>query len=148
MRHTALVLIAAAALLSACGKSEDATPSALEPPADAPAPAPVVTPAPATDVSRPINALGTEPFWALKIRPEGLNFSEPQKPEMNVKNPGPKITGETAVWSGQGVEATLTAGVCQDGMSDRSYPFKAVVKVGGKTLNGCATYADDKQPPA
>ncbi len=148
MRHAALALILPLALLAACGPSSDSTPSAPEPPADAPAPAPAAAPAPATDFSRPINALGTEPFWALKIRPEGLNFSEPQKPDLNAKNPGPEVAGEQGVWSGQGIEAALTAGVCQDGMSDRSYPFKAVVKVGGKTLSGCATYADDKQPPA
>jgi uncharacterized membrane protein len=139
MRHAVLALIAPLAVLAACSKSEDATPTAPEPPADAPAAAP----APATDFARPINALGTEPFWALKIRPEGLSFSEPGQADRNEKNPGPKVEGDHAVWSGERIEATLTSGVCRDGMSDRAYPLVAVVKTGGKTLNGCAAYADE-----
>lgn len=138
MRRHALALVPLLAL-AACGPSEDATPIRPEPPADAPV---ATTPAPATDFSRPINALGTEPFWALKIRAEGLAFSEPDRADRNEQNPGARIDGEKATWAGERIEAVVTAGVCRDGMSDRAYPFVAVVKVEGRTLNGCATYAD------
>jgi uncharacterized membrane protein len=144
MRHAALIALLLLAVLAACGPANDSTEGAPTPPADAPATAP----APATDFARPINALGTEPFWALKIRPEGLSFSEPGQSDRNEKNPGPKLEGDKATWSGERVQATLTSGVCQDGMSDRSYPFVAVVKTGGKTLNGCAAYADEAAAPA
>jgi uncharacterized membrane protein len=143
-RVLAAVLVPCA-LLAACGKSEDATTPAPEPPADAPAN--VTAPAPATDFTRPINALGNEPFWALKIRPEGLTFSEAGKSDRTEANPGPKAAGTRASWTGATVEAVLTAAVCQDGMSDRVYPFTAEVKTGGKTLKGCATYADEAPAP-
>jgi len=142
MRHAVLALIAPLALLAACGPSNDSTPSAPEPPADAPPLAPVA------DFARPINALGTEPFWALKIRPEGLSFSEPEQPDRNERNPGLTLEGDKAVWTGERIEATLTAGVCQDGMSDRSYPFVAIVKARGRMFNGCAAYADEPEAPA
>ena len=146
MRHAVFLVLAPLALLAACGPANDSTPTAPEAPADAPNA--VAAAPPATDFARPINALGTEPFWALKIRPEGLSFSEPQQPDRNEKNPGPKVEGDKATWGGERIEATLTSGVCRDGMSDRSYPFVAVVKIGGKTLNGCAAYADEAAAPA
>jgi uncharacterized membrane protein len=141
MRHAVLALSPPLVLFAACGPSNDATPAAPEPPADAPAVAP------GTDFARPLNALGTEPFWGLKIRPEGLSFSEPGKAVREEKNPGAKVEGDRASWNGEGIEATLTAGVCRDGMSDRVFPFVAMVKVGGRTLNGCAAYADEAAGP-
>jgi uncharacterized membrane protein len=141
MRAKALALILPLALLAACGRSEDATQAQPEPPADAPV---ATTPAPTTDFARPINALGTEPFWSLKIRADGLSFSEPGQADRNEKNPGATIEGDKASWAGERIQATLQAGVCQDGMSDRTYPFTAAVNYGGKTLKGCAAYADEE----
>ena len=43
---------------------------------------------------------------------------------------------------GQPLTATLVSSVCQDPMSGLSYPFTASVVSGGRTLKGCAAYAD------
>jgi uncharacterized membrane protein len=142
MRPAAPLLIAALVALAACGQSDDASHDALQPPADAPAPPPAPSPTTATDFSRPLNLLGNEPFWALKIRPDGLTFSAPDQADVAVANPRPAVSGTTAVWSAGALTATLKAEVCQDGMSGLNYPFKAVVEMGGKTLTGCAAYAD------
>ena len=139
MRPAAPMLIVALFALAACGQSGD-TQGELQPPADAPAPAP--SPTTATDFSRPINLLGNEPFWALKIRPEGLTFSAPDQADVTVPNPRPAISGVDAVWTTAALTATLKAEVCQDGMSGLNYPFKATVEIDGKTLTGCAAYAD------
>lgn len=127
------------ALLAACSRSGDSNP-APEPPADAPA-------APTADFSRPLNALGTEPFWSLKIRPEGLTFSAPEAKAVTAKNDGPKVEADQAAWSAAGsdgapLSVVLKAAVCQDGMSGLSYPFTATVNAGGRALTGCAAYAD------
>jgi uncharacterized membrane protein len=130
-------------LLAACGRSQDSNPAAPPAPADAP-PADAPT---AADFGRPLNALGDQPFWALKIRPEGLIFSTTGAKDTSVPNPGPKLGPGQAIWSttdsgGRPLSATLKASACQDPVSGRSYPFTATVEAGGRTLHGCAVYAE------
>ena len=36
------------------------------------------------------------------------------------------------------IEATITPGACNDGMSDTTFGWNAVVTTGGETLRGCA----------
>ncbi|HTK34780.1 MAG TPA: hypothetical protein VL358_05765 [Caulobacteraceae bacterium] len=134
-----LVLTVSAALLAACGKSQDSTPVAPPPPADAPATT--------ADFTRPLNALGDAPFWALKIRPDGLTFSTTAEKDLIVRNRGPRAGADQAVWSatdgdGKPLTAVLRAKVCQDPATGLSYPFTATVETGGRTLSGCAAYAD------
>lgn len=139
MRAAAPPLIAALAVLAACGRSGDAAQGELRPPADAPQPAPAPA---AADFSRPLNLLGNEPFWAVKIRPEGLTFSAPDHADVIVANPNPAVSGLEAAWTTAALKATLRAEVCQDGMSGLNYPFAATVEIDGRTLTGCAAYAD------
>ena len=138
MRAAAPLLIAALAVLAPCGRSGDAAQGELQPPADASQPAPTT----AADFSRPLNLLGNEPFWAVKIRPEGLTFSAPDQADVTVANPSPAVSGLEAVWTTAALKATLRAEVCQDGMSGLNYPFVATVEIDGRTLTGCAAYAD------
>ncbi|OYX31177.1 MAG: hypothetical protein B7Y99_10725 [Caulobacterales bacterium 32-69-10] len=143
MRAAALLLGTVLVLLAACNRSGDSNP-APEPPADAPAEAAV---RPTVDFSRPLNALGNEPFWALKIRPEGLSFSAPDAKDITARNEGPKVDTDQATWSAAGsdgapLSVVLKAAVCEDGMSGLNYPFTATLSAGGKALSGCAAYAD------
>lgn len=142
MRAKAWIMVGVTLIVAACGRT-DGSETAPVAPAQAPA---AVPPASVTDFARPINALGNEPFWALKIRPEGLTFSAPDREDLEAPNAGPTIAGVQADWiadaKGQPIKATLRAQVCQDGMSGFSYPFTATVEVDGKTLTGCAAYAD------
>ncbi|HTI67552.1 MAG TPA: hypothetical protein VL460_08435 [Caulobacteraceae bacterium] len=144
MRPAAPILIAAALALAACGKSQDSTPAAPPPPADAPAAG--------VDFSRPLNALGAEPFWALKIRPEGLVFSAAAAKDVLARNDGPKVEADEATWTARGgdgapLTAVLKASVCQDPTSGLNYPFTATVNAGGRALTGCAAYADAMPRP-
>jgi uncharacterized membrane protein len=155
--------LAAVGLLAACGKSQDGATGAAPPPADAPADAPISSPglppppasvastAEALNPGRAIDAVGTEPFWALQIRPETLNFSTPDKPMRRAKNTGLSIEPGKVAWmttlpGGGAIKATVTVKTCSDGMSDRRYPFTVLVEAEGKTLNGCAAYADAPTP--
>ena len=84
MRHA--LLITAALMLAACGapmgSSEDAPP-----PADAP-----VTVGP--DYSGDFDAIGTEPFWAVKVRADRFSLTRPDHPEVTTANPGVRADGE------------------------------------------------------
>jgi uncharacterized membrane protein len=96
----------------------------------------------ASDFSGDLNALGTEPFWAVTIRAEGLTFSRPGEDDVKSANPGPVVAQGAATWTVQGGAApftlTLTKEDCSDGMSDRHYTFKATLAFQDKTLYGCA----------
>jgi uncharacterized membrane protein len=135
-------LIAAAAplavvMLALCACSEPASE-----PASAPAPAAVSALLAGVDLGEPVQALGTEPFWSVEITPAAVTYSSPDGPPIMAPNPGPTVQGTTAAYKatagGQALEITLIATECSDGMSDRTYPLTAIVKLGDRTLNGCA----------
>ena len=109
--------------------------------------APPIDVSPATlagvDLGRPIRALGNEPFWAVTIKPEGIVYSGVDRHEQTADNPGALLQGTTARYeattgTGKPLTVALIATTCSDGMSDRTYPLTAVVKVDGETLTGCA----------
>lgn len=133
----ALALTAAAALvLTACSPAAEA-PEAPEP---APAPAPVLA---GVDLTQPLRALGNEPFWAVELRGTEMVYSGVDRPEQRAPQGAPVIRGTMAVWeatttAGTPLSVTLTATECSDGMSSRTYPLTALVKVGEETLTGCA----------
>lgn len=142
MRRTLLLALPALAL-AACSDSGEATrevevgaPQASATPAGPPV---------LNDIAldQPLAVLGTEPFWSVRIRPDGIEYDGVDRPLRRGANPGPTVQGTTAVWAtatedGQALVVTLAATECSDGMSDRSYPLTARVEVGSETLNGCA----------
>ena len=95
------------------------------------------------DLDQPLRVLGTEPFWAIDITPQGLTYSGVDRPEQKAPNSGPALQGTVAIWTEQTeakgpLEVTLMATDCSDGMSDRTYPLTAKVEIGDETLTGCA----------
>jgi len=133
----AFALTAAAILsLSACSPAAEAP--------EAPPPAPEAAPVLAgVDLTRPLRALGTEPFWAVELTGSELVYSGVDRPEQRAPQGQPVIQGTMAVWeatttTGTPLSVTLTATECSDGMSDRTWPLTALVKVGEETLTGCA----------
>jgi len=139
MRASRITLLAAlgALALAACGRSN-------EQPAAPP-------PAAALDVKRPLNALGTEPFWSLKIRPEGLSYSDVEIPMIEAPDPVFEPEGAGASWTaavqdGRRLAVHLEAKVCS-GLAGLSYPFTAQLTLGTKAMTGCAAYADEMPKP-
>lgn len=135
MRH--LLALAAAIALCACSPSPEAEKSIA--PANPP-PAPPATP---DAFAGDINALGTEPFWAVEVRETTLKLSRPGETDFVAPNPQPKVEGDKASWSGNGLTLTLTEAPCSDGMSDRTYPWTAQAVYAGATLSGCAIKSQD-----
>lgn len=127
-------LIAIALMLAACEAPMGSTEQA-PPPADAP-----VTVGP--DYSGDFDALGTEPFWNVKVRAGGMTLARPDQPEVATANPGVRVDGEQGVFDAtvgeQRLVLRLTPGDCSDGMSDRRYGYAAEVWIDGETLRGCA----------
>ncbi len=131
MMSAALRALLLTATLTACGQgSNDATTAKGSPTAAS------------GDFDGDLNALGTEPFWAIKIRADDLTFSRPGVEDAKSPNPGPAVENDRATWTVANGPApfklTLTKGNCSDGMSDRHYPLSAVLVFEGKTMYGCA----------
>lgn len=121
--------------LAACSPAE-----APDQPDTPPAPTPVLG---GVDLAGPLRALGTEPFWSVDLTGTEMVYTTPEPPEQRAPRPDPLIQGTTATWEaetadGTTFKVTLIATECSDGMSDRTYPLTAMVKVGDRDLTGCA----------
>lgn len=146
-----LFLPSLAALSLAACQPQDPNGNTAQPPADAPAAqapaaegAAMPTAGGGMDISQPITALGTEPFWSLAIT-EGTKFklSRPDQPDLVAEAPGSSMSPDGATWVAKGAKGEqltvmLKAAECSDGMSDRRYPMSAEVVLQGVTLKGCA----------
>lgn len=89
-----------------------------------------------------ITFTGTEPFWGGSITGDELTYSTPE----NIKGtviPVERFTGQgglgfTGTLDGKGFDLLITQGECSDGMSDRTYPYVATLKLGDELREGCA----------
>ena len=89
-----------------------------------------------------VNFSGTEPFWGGEVSGAELRYSTPENIDGEVVaverfagNNGLSFSGELG---GAALDLTVTPGECSDGMSDRTYPFVATLKLGEDTRHGCA----------
>jgi uncharacterized membrane protein len=134
MRLIALAAVSALTL-GAC------SPQTAEPAPAAPAePAPMLA---GVDLSQPVRVLGTEPFWGIDLNASELVYSGVDRAEQRAPRPEPALQGTVATYeaittTGTAISIMLAATECSDGMSDRTYPLTARVKVGDEELSGCA----------
>ena len=132
-----LVLAALSCLaVAACSPSGDTKIEASE----VAAPPPTLA---GVDLSQPVRALGTEPFWSLELTGTDMIYTSPEPGELRAPQPAAVVQGtvamfEAATTDSQPMKVTLTATECSDGMSDRTYPLTAIVELGERTLTGCA----------
>lgn len=141
--------LAALALLALCACQPQAPDRKPAPPAGSPKAADT-PPGAVVDISKPITARGTEPFWALSIDGKAFRLTRPDHPDLVAEAPGAAISGGRAVWiartpDGQQMTVTLYASDCSDGMSDLRYPMSAEVVLLNEELRGCA--AKTAEPP-
>jgi len=94
--------------------------------------------------AEPLRALGTEPFWALDIDSTGLHFKTPADTTGTrfPPNAPSTVAGDTLVWMAETGSSAINVHIwparCSDGMSDRVYPWTAIVRVAGTEYHGCA----------
>jgi uncharacterized membrane protein len=139
MTHDRLRFCAALVLASSLLACRDAPPR----PADSGSVATVPSLA-GVDTSEPLRALGTEPFWALDIDSTGFRFTTPEDAagtRFPPNAPSP-VAGDTTLWLAKtdlsALHVRIWPEACSDGMSDRTYPYTALVRVGVTSYRGCA----------
>lgn len=96
-----------------------------------------------------IRFVGTEPFWGGDVVGERLTYTTPE----NAKGEAiavSRFAGRGGLsFSGERKGALLTLaigpGTCTDGMSDQTYPYTAMLKLGDETRQGCA-WTDRQRP--
>lgn len=143
------IALLAVALLAACQSGETASGTAADALGD------TENTAPFSEISADavLRFSGTEPFWGGTVVGDSLTWSTPE----NIAGEqvaitrfagrgGLTISGQLG---GQAFDMAVTPGECSDGMSDRTYPFTATVRLGAQQLNGCAwREGDDLGDPA
>ncbi len=85
---------------------------------------------------------GTEPFWGGEVAGGTLTYKTPENAEgwtIRVDRfAGRNGTSFSGALEGEDFVMAVSPGQCSDGMSDRTYPFNATVRIGGELRNGCA----------
>ncbi|MBX7539588.1 COG3650 family protein [Qipengyuania sphaerica] len=102
-------------------------------------------PTPAFDAiaeSETVYLTGTEPFWGGEIGQGKALYSTPENQD-GIRFPVARFAGNnglafTGQMEGRSFDLMVTPGECSDGMSDRTYPYTATLKVGDEQRNGCA----------
>ena len=94
-------------------------------------------------VVRTFHAVGNEPFWSLEITAGGLRFRTPEDTTGALfPRTSPSAAGDTLTWSAAAGNRTIEARVwpaeCSDGMSDRAWTHRAIVRVDSVSYRGCA----------
>ncbi|MGH7710643.1 MAG: COG3650 family protein [Gemmatimonadaceae bacterium] len=103
-------------------------------------------------ITQPLRAIGTEPFWALDVDSTGLRFTSPDDTG-GIRFPpiAHSVAGDTMVWVAETERAAIDVRIwrdkCSDGMSDRVWPYVAVVRIEGKTHRGCADARPETSTP-
>ena len=141
-------------LLSACGEKPaqvpdmvttdpEASPVASQSVAPSAPPA-VVAPSSASEAPLPVmQALGTEPFWSIRMEGDKLTWSSPEDmPGTPFTTASGKARGGgwryVGTLKGEAAELVIAPGKCSDGMSDTVYPYTARLALGTQRLSGCA----------
>jgi len=93
-----------------------------------------------------IQAIGTEPFWAVVVKGDRLTYTTPED-QTGMAVPVQRFAGNSGLafngtLAGQPLDLLVTKGDCSDGMSDRRYPFTATLKIGEDQRSGCAWSGD------
>lgn len=94
-----------------------------------------------------VTLTGTEPFWTLTIAGGKGTWTTPENPSGTAVSlsrfAGNNGLGFSGTLDGEALTATLTPGNCNDGMSDRRFPYVATIALGGRTFEGCG-YTDSE----
>ncbi len=86
-------------------------------------------------------ARGNEPFWSVTVRADGLRLARPGHPPRALRAGPPRREGATRIWSAAGadaVELRLWEERCRDSMSGAWFAFRARLRLGERSADGCA----------
>ncbi|WP_239804615.1 COG3650 family protein [Croceicoccus hydrothermalis] len=86
---------------------------------------------------------GTEPFWNGEVVGGVLTYTVPADDGVSEtaiavdRFAGRNGISFSGVLNGQSLTLAATPGACNDGMSDRTYPFSVTLQLGDETRLGC-----------
>lgn len=89
-----------------------------------------------------ISLVGTEPFWGGTVRERQFSYSTPENQAGETvavtRFAGNNGLGFSGVRQGKPLDLAITPGACSDGMSERTYPYTATLRLGDEQRSGCA----------
>ena len=89
-----------------------------------------------------IHLVGTEPFWGGQVSGTSVRYTTPDDPNGTSfkvsRFAGNNGLGFSGSFKGKDFDLAITPGTCVDGMSERSYPFVATLRIGNEQRDGCA----------
>jgi len=93
------------------------------------------------DLSRPISAAGTAPYWEMGIAPGRITHRTGADAPVDFYPVSPRVADGRAVYStrtpeGEKVTVTLVLEPC--GTADATLPLTAQVRIGARAFDGCA----------
>lgn len=140
MRFARLIVPLSMALALAACNAPESKPG----PGDAAEPEAPAHVTPAAPVQ--LRVVGTEPFWGIRIDADRLHFTTAEDQAGKHLVAAPAAEGGGLRYAGQGGDGTafelrLVPGECSDGMSDRSYAYRASFRYGTVDYRGCADTA-------
>ena len=135
-------------LLVACTASQPPTPPIAPSPASAAQERSMAKRAPGQEPSAPLQifrAFGTEPFWNVNVEGDTMTWTTPEdqvgvvmKGLRRSLDGGVEISGSHA---GKAFVLAVTAGDCNDGMSDNRYALVSAFRYGEIDYKGCGEAA-------
>jgi uncharacterized membrane protein len=115
-------------------------------PATAPEPPPPIKLSGPAKLPEKLQALGTEPFWNVRISGTRLTYSTPDDQAGQTFTAAREDTALASTFrgtlAGQPFALTISPERCSDGMSDTAYPFSAKLDHAGRHQTGCARKAE------
>lgn len=85
---------------------------------------------------------GTEPFWGGEVADGEMTYRTLEQPRGKTirvsRFAGRGGLSFSGTLAGRPLMLAVTPGICSDGMSDRSYPFVATLRLGETSRQGCA----------
>ena len=103
-------------------------------------------------------ASGTEPFWSVEVTPLTLVYTTPDDCAGDGGCQGREAVPVRTDYAGKTIvlaqlddgelHLTITPGPCNDGMSDKEYPWTVVARRGESIWPGCADSAGAKNAAA
>jgi len=136
------LLLAVPLMLAGCGSDEPAD-NASNVAAPAPRKGPMLG---SVDLSAPVRASGTTPFWVLEVAPGRITFRESDKPGATLTDfypVAPKVDADHAMFptqtpEGVAVTITLSRAPCTAKGASAPDPLTAELKIGTRVRTGCA----------
>jgi heat shock protein HslJ len=84
----------------------------------------------------PYLAHGTQPSWSLIIDSQQITYIRGDQ-VLRDPTPQPAVTATGSTYQSPRIQVTITHAQCRDGETQRIYPDRVRVDVGGQAYNGC-----------